>query len=82
MEGQGNPPKNTNNMVEIVYISRIGVQLFSPGKTSLKIMASMSFIFFLTDNIELHKLQCHYLSFTDLPTFLTSYLPINVIQIQ
>lgn len=55
MEGQGNPPKNTNNMVEIVYIS-IGVQLFSPGKTSLKIMASMSFIFFLTDNIELHKL--------------------------
>ena len=46
MEDQGNPPKNTNNMVEIVYISRIGVQLFSPGKTSLKIMASMSHILF------------------------------------
>ena len=56
MEDQGNPPKNTNNMVEIVFISRIGVQLPSPGKTSLKIMTSMSFIFFLTDNIELHKL--------------------------
>ena len=56
MEGQGNPPKNTNNIVEIVYISRIGVQLFSPGKTFLKIMASVSFIFFLTDNIEQNKL--------------------------
>lgn len=56
MEGQGNPPKNTNNMVEIVYISRIGVQLFSPGKTFLKILASVSFIFLLIDNIELHKL--------------------------